>query len=258
MRPKPGRIDKLKTLLQQVLDSDDLPSGLAASLRGKLQFTLASAFGRCGRAPLQAFVDRQYCRSDERKLTPSLRCALQFFTHLLPKLPDKRISARKTSAPPVLVWSDASFENGHGQLGWVVFDPASGNYWHSSHAVAKHTFDLFVPDKKQYIGQLELLAATVPYHSLPDCIFRNRLVMHFVDNQQALSAVVSGYARQPDNARLVNQLCLRTAHLQCNVYYEWVASKANIADLPSRNDFVLLTKMGSTEVTTVLPDFHSW
>jgi len=41
-------------------------------------------------------------------------------------------------------------------------------------------------------------------------------------------------------------------------WFEWVNTKANIADLPSRDDFRLLQKIGSKQVELVLPDIAAW
>ena len=157
----------------------------------------------------------------------------------------------------VLVWSDASYEGSTAVLGWVVYDPVTDALWHSSYVCPDSVFDNFVPDKKQYIGQLELLAACAVYTSLPE-MFRNRPVLHWIDNQQALTAAVSGYARQPDNAKLVNQLSLSGATLQAQIYFEYVRSLSNPADFPSRLDSSFLTNLGSTHVPTTLPDFSCW
>ena len=69
--------------------------------------------------------------------------------------------------------------------------------------------------------------------TFPD-VLRGRRVLHFVDNTTALSKAVHGYANEPDMAACANALHLLDAALQCDAWFEWVPSKANIADLPSR------------------------
>ena len=59
-------------------------------------------------------------------------------------------------------------------------------------------------------------------------------MIHFVDNTGALSALVHGYARKPDMARMVNVFHAQMVGLQCEWYGEWVPSKANPADIPTR------------------------
>ena len=59
---------------------------------------------------------------------------------------------------------------------------------------------------------------------------------HFIDNTVALSALVHGYSGKPDLAKMVNIAQLQLAGLRASVYFDYVPSKANIADLPSRDD----------------------
>ena len=103
----------------------------------------------------------------------------------------------------------------------------------SDHVGAPHT---------QYIGILENLAAAVVAFSLPD-VLREQLVLHFIDNQGALSNLVSGTSRDADSRRIVYASALQLARLSCRVWYEWVASAANIADLPSRDEFSFVSRM---------------
>ena len=53
----------------------------------------------------------------------------------------------------------------------------------------------------------------------------------------ALSALVHGYSGKPDLAKMVNAFHLQAAGLRTSVYFDYVPSKANIADLPSRRAF---------------------
>ena len=75
-----------------------------------------------------------------------------------------------------------------------------------------------------------------------------------------------GYARRPDCGRLTNSYHLAVAHLECKVWLEWVPSKANVADLPSRDgDLELLEVLEAAgfgpafdEVEFRLPPLATW
>lgn len=69
------------------------------------------------------------------------------------------------------------------------------------------------------IMQAEMTAATWVYYSQPDT-FRNRAVIHFIDNTEALSALLFGYVRKLDCARMVNSFHLLAAALQMRVHFE--------------------------------------
>ena len=65
-------------------------------------------------------------------------------------------------------------------------------------------------------------------------MLQGRRVLGFVDNTVALSKAVHGYANDPDMAAVVNALHACDAALRIDAWFEWVPSKANVADLPSR------------------------
>ena len=91
-------------------------------------------------------------------------------------------------------------------------------------------------------------------------------VVHFVDNTGALSNLIHGYASKPDCGRLVNALHLALAFQRTRVWFEWVPSKANVADYPSRDDDRALVEslvdagIGDqfVEVGYDLPPMASW
>ena len=91
-------------------------------------------------------------------------------------------------SPAVLVWTDAMYEARSAvpaRGGFVVVVPAEGavpaTTYISSHDTPPEVIGKFVPGKKQYIGQLELLYAVAPYTSIPH-VFKNRQVIHFIDD----------------------------------------------------------------------------
>ena len=93
--------------------------------------------------------------------------------------------------------------------------------------------------RTQYIGQLEMLAAAAAYFTFPD-LLRDRRVLHWIDNTGALAALIKGYSRELDCARIVQAFSAFSLGLGVRAWFEYVASKANIADLPSRGDVELL------------------
>ena len=116
-----------------------------------------------------------------------------------------------------------------------------------------------MPDQTTYIGQAEGTGGLLPYFSYPE-IFRGRSVIHFIDNTYVLSAFVHGYASKPDMARIVSALQVATTALDCRVWFEWVPSKASIADLPSRllySEYFSIAP-NSAWVRPVVPDVSTW
>ena len=99
---------------------------------------------------------------------------------------------------------------------------------------------------------LEALAAAAAYATFPD-LLAGSLVLHFIDNQGTLAHVVSGSARDRDCSRIAHACSAATLRLRCRVWYEYVASAANISDLPTRDEFAMLRRLGSTARALVLP-----
>ena len=79
-----------------------------------------------------------------------------------------------------------------------------------------------------------MVAAVAARITFPD-VLAGKEVIHFVDNTTALSKAVHGYANEPDMANLVNSLHICDAVLAIDAWWEWVPSKANVADLPRRD-----------------------
>ena len=116
--------------------------------------------------------------------------------------------------------------------------------------------------RRQQIGQLEILAALVPYLSVPR-LLAGREVLHWIDNTSAKAALVHGYSGVPDSARLVHAFHAQNLGLQARVWLEWVPSKANPSDEPSRVDLsgVVWDVCGSIRsrpVPVVFPRSRAW
>ena len=114
-------------------------------------------------------------------------------------------------------------------------------------------------DRKTYIAQLEALAAVLVYTTF-GAVLRGRKVYHFCDNTTALSAAIHGYASQPDLADASNALHCAACGLHIDLWLEWVASKANLADVPSRptKDQGVLGRLGMRQVRLIFPTEEEW
>ncbi|XRB12089.1 hypothetical protein RI054_03g19250 [Pseudoscourfieldia marina] len=97
-------------------------------------------------------------------------------------------------------------------------------------------------------------------HTFAHLLPPDRVIVHFIDSQVAFAWVAKGYASQLHVADIVNQLHLD--HLHRQVWFEWLDSDANIADIPSRGDpedpalagdYAILRELGATRITAKLP-----
>ena len=79
-------------------------------------------------------------------------------------------------------------------------------------------------------------------------------MLHFIDNTGALFGLSKGYSGDDDSSRLIHHFHCVLGAVDANVWMEYVASGANISDLPSRGDFALLNELGSSRFEVVLPN----
>ena len=135
---------------------------------------------------------------------------------------------------------------------------------HSKDVTSGRVMDKFFR-RKQYIGKLEILYAVTPYWTLGSRL-AGRQVIHFIDNTSACAALVKGYAACLDSGLLVNAFHAFNVGLRADVFFEYVRSKANIADLPSRlamgELWEVYRELGMAEqarsIEMVLPAFDDW
>ena len=268
-----ARIDKVRAMITAAIARAELPSGEAASLCGKLQFCLSWGVGRFGRAALGALY-KQAHRPGRPQIGLTLRMSLNFFDAALRSLRARNICVAAVSrSPPILIWSDATGTNegeSAPQLAFVARfpggTPAPGDppgltpihsRWVHAAMVVPTAVMRQLDVRKQQIGQLELLAAIVAYYSMTPYL-AEREVIHFIDNTAAVAGIAKGFSAKPDSARIIHAYHALNVRIGAQVYFEWVKSEANIADLPSRGQFDLLNEFGSRVVSIVIPPISDW
>ena len=241
------------------------------------------------RPALQAITARQYNKHGSSKLTPELKASLTFFVYLLRGLPSRRHYVRRDKRPPLFVWSDAMYEarrDGEGEfvqfldeesgeyfyvgeanIAFVVFDAVECEWHTAATSVGIDIIRQMVPGKKTYIGQLEALAAAAVLETLPESLLRDRSAIMWVDNLGAKYGLQKGYSKVPDSGRIINAFKLKQAALRMRVWFEYVPSEQNIADLPSRGwwdaMYDAISAVSGDEWTCMsymmkVPDFSSW
>ena len=290
LKVKEKRRRKLVAELRQVLADQKLSPAHAARLRGKLYFTTTSAFHGVGRAALHAFTSRQHAKRAGHKLNESLTQSLTFFIRLLdPGLPPHKYRLLPEEGRPLYVWSDAMWDLCTDEAGatvvalddetgeefyvadaavaFTVYDPSDGTWHVSAQRIGRDVLRLMVPGKKTYIGQLEALAALGVLETLPPRITRGRAAIFWIDNLAAKYGLQKGYSKVDDSGRIINAFKVRQMMLDMRIWFEYVPSAQNIADLPSRGAFdkmyeVIESVSGSEWVSytynMAFGDFSSW
>ena len=93
----------------------------------------------------------------------------------------------------------------------------------------------------------------------------------WIDNLAAKYGLQKGYSKVADSGRIINAFRLKQAALSMRIWFEWVPSEQNIADLPSRgkeSELFQIFDAVSEEVSggewecyeweMVLPNFSTW
>jgi len=296
--PSANRIKHILEMWASAKRSNRMTTGEASTLRGKRQFLLECAQGRVGRASSLSLVQREYYDGEQTEFSEALQHAYDFDAALLPNLPLRVELVEPSDVRPLLVYTDAMFRPRKrkrrdcdddvleawkakfvSKLGIVLYDPHCDPHntaynpavvtgcdeGHLVYASAVPPDDIVATFlrardgdfQKTYIAQLEVLAGVAVYFTYSERI-RGRQVNHFIDNTVALSGLVHGYARKLDLARMINAFHLQVAALGAHVYYEFVPSKCNVADLPSRDEYDLLEEHGGKRTSMLFPPAADW
>ena len=93
------------------------------------------------------------------------------------------------------------------------------------------------------IMTLEILAISVGLSTFADEL-RGRKVLVFSDNTGAEAASKRGSAKCLDHCRLIHEIWSHCWANSIHIWIERVASKDNISDLPSREEYRLLEELG--------------
>ena len=268
MRSKPRRVARMVCQAEDAAREGSMEDAELSSFVGKLEFTSLSAGShRLGRAAIAALRELKRKKRQGRgsEAWPEAQAALEFVRDVLPMLPARRmpVGARKR-LPPIILYTDAMYRpSGRDSkevsaIGAAWFDSAQVGTVDEATGVAstgwKH-LSMDVPDDilaawgegKTKIGQAEALAPVVALLADPEA-FRDREVVSYIDNTGVLFGYAKGCSRDVPTARLVHTFHAVSAALGAQVWFSYVPSKANLADLPSRGEFELLEEMGSRDV----------
>ena len=184
--------------------------------------------------------------------TPGMHIMTEFFVELFASLPDLIVPVGDSDEGHVLVYTDASDSPDHSGMGIVIIDTKTNRKFISECIVPPEFLNLLRRDRDAIINHPELLAIECAFLTFGD-IVRGRKVLFFGDNTSSLSAVVHGYSASPELGRLSNATQLSMAALQCDVFFAYVPTDANIADIPSRargarsvSDLKLILNLGDT------------
>ena len=247
---------KLKELTENILISNSLPSGMAASLFGKARFSISPCFGCVGKACLQPIMAREYEHGKSSELTTDLRDSVEFIKFIADHMPPTDLPILPSVNERVIIFTDASASGkrskSRSHLGVAVYHPNLGKAYMSL-PVPQSMQNMFLRlrECKTYIYQWEILAAIVAFTSLPSEWLRGYPAEIWIDNAGAVGSLIKGYSGKPDCARLINMFHFAVAVSGVtSLWIDYVPTESNPADIPSRPEE--LAAMSDAEVLELL------
>ena len=192
-----------------------------------------------------------------------MRSSLGFISGMLAgSLPDVVLRAASCESRPVVVLTDAMWEPvegsplGYGHMGYVVWVPLTGGGGKLLYAEGRASIRLMqclrrLHDKKTYVCPLEAVAMNAPFVCSTEGVLdsiRGRDVIVLADNQGVNGAAVKGFAGARDLACIVGYTRRVWHDLDVDPWVEYVRSKANLADDPSRQYVAHIARMGGVRV----------
>ena len=225
--------------IDDALTSNALTSGAAAKLHGRLSFGTARVWGRVGRAALRPICRRQRHTGDPQ-LSKELRRVLAWWKDYLSSSPRCSLQRCTSDSPDFVMYTDAE---GNGHVGAVLIEVRSRRMWHIADTVPGDVRSR-LKQRKAQINLYELCAVWVALATFEDLLV-DRHLLAFVDNQAALNMLIKGSSPCEDASLILYDVWLRLAVAGVATHFEYVESKKNLADAPSRGDTTTITAMGS-------------
>ena len=228
---KPGRLAQVSNLMHNLQTSGICTPAQAATLLGKCGFIGTQLQGRILRYADRPLIERQYSKTKNTAMTARLAWSMIFIEEAFRRLPPKSVLL-SAEEPLSVIYSDAAYEPGKPMtFGWVLFQ--SGQRPRAGYGTVPTEVAAQFKTRKNQIFIGELLGALSAVHTCRSQLHGHRL-LHFVDNQGALAALISGFSSQDDCCSVACLYQLIAAEAGIRPWFEYVESEANIADGPSR------------------------
>lgn len=230
------RISSLKSVIVTILSKRILGSGEAASLTGKLGFTLSSFFGKVGRCRIRPIIKRAYFFA--RILDKTLEICLRWWLHFLDGYRPRPIPTSLELMPCIVSYSDG--EGGLAGIGAALWHTHKSrpvavycevpciltDHWRRI-AGAQEYHDIFLVE---VLGPLILLLTFPKF--LRDCLW-----IDFIDNSAVEASFIRGASSSELGDHVVGLTWSQIPKRLLWQYFDRVESKANPVDGLSRRCF---------------------
>ena len=228
-QPKFSTSTKILKKLRSALETSTLSPDDAGKLRGDLNWMFSMCAGYAGRIGGPLLAAKQKAVSADLSMEDCLTLRLLAAIVACPE--PRVISIRSKPAAPLVIYSDASFENDTLRLGWVII------WKHMTPSgvtctVPQRVIDTWQPRTQQIYPGETLCGLLVPwFHGAPLAGYD---VLWFVDNEAAVASLIKGGSSQADVHTLVQLAHYLLQTFRIRVWFEWIDSHSNPSDGLSR------------------------
>ena len=229
---KPGRLEKIDSLLSEVQEKDMVSKRQAQAIHGNLNFAMGFVLGHTLKMAARGFawLSSDACQPRRGQVSELCKWTRGVLTLLRPKVIDP-----VGEMQPVLVFTDAAFEDNIATWGLVLIDPLSGVRTAIGGKVPGPLVNLWQElGSQQVITLAEAFAVLLSRIVFRECIQKRRVIF-FVDNEGARLSFIKGVTPTLALLVIVQLFHSCSEHDSCMQWVERVPSSANVADLPSRN-----------------------
>ena len=256
--------DRKKELIEEMeafIKNDLLDPGSAGKLKGKLMFGASQLWGKVGRAFLRVISERQYARHPPDgafSLGIPLKRALEQWMFLVSEGPPRPIDLKRSKFSDAVLFTDGfspdprSQEKLPDRIGAVIIDRRLSEPIQFTAAVPIGVKNQWL-DRKTQIVPVEMLGPIVAISTFTDRLFFCDVLL-FVDSEAVEAALVKGYSGKSDLCDLIKIFWDLVFKLRMRIFIDRVATDANPADWPSRNDLETGSAAGWKSVRPIWPE----
>ena len=240
IRLPPSKAKTWTSMIERIITTGSISHKELESVIGRLSFTQTSVFGRIGRAMLSPLYIKLHTDTYFPALSLKEATCLRWWTVALAHMKPRKATPKPPKVERI-VYTDAA---GRSQIiaavcltpGTFVAGNRIDSVRHSKTGLKwRKTFK-----KTCYIYGLEVLAVLAILLEKSNEL-RNKSVTFYIDNNNALSALIKNAANPPEIQAMVGLIWHRIRDLRITPWFERVPSKRNIADLPTRGRIIPFT-----------------
>ena len=249
-RLNPLKADRWSRIVLEIISTCHLPADEALKMAGRLSSAVTSAHDRIGRAFIKPFYAQAF--DPLPSASPLLVSAAGWWYKFLAVAPPKTWHALTLVRPLRWVWTDAA-----GPTRWIAavqlcLQGTQATWSYTAMVLPLHIWEQLLDRRDHQIAYQEFVAILLAVESF---VLSQCLVFMFIDNDSVLYSVVKGRGSNPEVNIGIGRLWMEFASRHVAPQFVRVESKANLADGPTRNNFVHLETL---DAVFVKPQLIPW